>query len=117
MRQAVLFTPIVIALFAAGCDGESRIDRDAPNWLRAEIRRLRSEAAPNVPVVVTRSQYRGETVYYTSPGVPDGPGVLFDAEGKVLCSPDGGLDGRGDGRCADFFATRVNETILWRKAL
>ena len=117
MRQTILFAPIVIALFAVGCDGESQIDVDAPNWLRAEIRRLSSEADPNVPVVVTRSQYRGETVYYTSPGVPDGLGVLFDAEGNVLCHPDGGLDGRGNGMCADFFAARVNDTILWRKAL
>jgi hypothetical protein len=107
---------IVIALCAASCEGESQTSVDVPSWLQAEIARLDAEAAPNVPVVVTRSQYRGETVFYASPSLPDGLGVLFDAEGNVLCHPDGGLDGRGDGKCTDFFAARVNETVLWRAA-
>jgi hypothetical protein len=117
-RNPMPFLPasVVIALLAAGCEGGSKPTVDVPSWLQAEISRLGTEAAPNVPVVVTRSQYRGETVFYASPSVPDGLGVLFSAEGDVLCHPDGGLDGRGDGKCADFFAARANDTVLWRAA-
>ena len=37
-----------------------------------------------------------------------------DSTGTVLCAPDGGIDGRGDGRCPDFLAERKEERILWR---
>jgi hypothetical protein len=34
----------------------------------------------------------------------------------VICNADGGLSGSGDGRCADFHATRENEQVIWRDA-
>jgi hypothetical protein len=39
---------------------------------------------------------------------------LLDGACRVLCHPDGGITGGGDGRCADFAATRKDGELLWR---
>jgi hypothetical protein len=31
-----------------------------------------------------------------------------------MCHPDGAFNGKGDGMCADFFAERRNERVIWR---
>jgi hypothetical protein len=40
--------------------------------------------------------------------------VVYRSDGAVMCQPDGGLAGNGDGRCPDFFVERRNERIIWR---
>jgi hypothetical protein len=40
-------------------------------------------------------------------------GELFDESGILLCAPDGGITGRGDGRCPDFFDERREELRVW----
>jgi hypothetical protein len=40
-------------------------------------------------------------------------GTLYDAVGNVLCAPDGGIDGRGDGQCADFRSQRTGGSRVW----
>ena len=44
----------------------------------------------------------------------DIPSVLYDTAGTVVCAPDGGFTGRGDGRCPAFISQRSNEKVLWR---
>jgi hypothetical protein len=39
--------------------------------------------------------------------------TLFDAQGEIICHPDGGITGHGDGRCPDFFDERENGRIVW----
>jgi len=42
----------------------------------------------------------------------DIPSVLYDTAGTVVCAPDGGFIGRGDGRCPDFISQRSNEKVF-----
>jgi hypothetical protein len=85
-----------------------------PEWLTALIAKLDSEPVANPPASITRFDYRGQPVYYLPPRCCDVPSTLYDATGAVICSPDGGFSGRGDGRCADFFTERTNERSVWR---
>ncbi len=62
---------------------------------------------------IWRYRFYGETVYYVPPKCCDIPSVLFDEKGEVLCSPDGGLTGSGDGKCPDFFDKRRNGKLVW----
>ena len=65
-------------------------------------------------MTVARYEYRGGRVYYVPPRCCDVYGTLYDASGTILCHPDGGFTGDGDGRCPDFFEERRNEKIIWR---
>lgn len=70
-----------------------------PCWLRELIARGGS---------VWRCIYKNQIVYYLPPRCCDIPSVLYNEPGNIICSPDGGFTGRGDGRCQDFFEERKN---------
>jgi hypothetical protein len=72
-------------------------------------------AAPtNPPTQIISYRYRGQSVYYRPPYCCDVQGVVFDADGAVMCHPDGGFTGKGDGRCADFVQARSDCAVVWR---
>jgi hypothetical protein len=69
----------------------------------------------SAPGSIWRYQYRGRMVYYVHPRFCcDLMSRLYDAEGKLLCYPSGGIAGGGDGECTDFFRERLDEELLWR---
>ena len=87
---------------------------DAPAWLAQLIRQMERDPVANPPASVVRYQYKGRTVYYVPPRCCDVPSDLYDADGRLLCHPEGGITGRGDGRCPDFPAERADERVIWR---
>lgn len=84
-----------------------------PAFVYQLIARLESEATTNPPGSIWSYNYHGQVVYYVPPTCCDVPSELYDTEGKLICAPDGGLTGRGDGKCADFFAVRTEERRIW----
>jgi hypothetical protein len=82
-------------------------------WLDALVDQILSEPVRNPPAYVAQYVYQGQTVYYVPPYCCDAMGRLYDTDGNVLCNPDGGFSGNGDGRCPDFFETREGGEILW----
>jgi hypothetical protein len=93
---------------------ESRSPDENPAWVTALIRKLSGEPVANPPAAILRYEYKGRTVYYLTPRCCDVPGDLYDAGGQLICHPDGGITGAGDGRCTDFVAERKNEHLVWR---
>src|SRR5262249_41671069 len=62
------------------------------------IKAIRKKPSPPLQSI-WRYRYKGQIVYYASPHpAPDAPSYLYDERGEVLCSPSGGISGRGDGR-------------------
>jgi hypothetical protein len=99
-----------------GCRGAPRggaAEPPAPGWLAAQIKAFQDSA--NAPELVATYRYQGRLVYYVSPRCCDQYSLLYDSTGTTLCAPDGGITGRGDGRCPDFIVQRSDEKILWRR--
>lgn len=80
----------------------------------ALIHDLETRPVANRPAYVASYNFRGQVVYYVPPRCCDMFGDLYDAEGQLICHPDGGLAGNGDGRCPGFASERTNERIIWR---
>ena len=83
--------------------------------MRALITQLQSEPAGTPPAQILEYRYQGQLVYF----VPvhrccDFMSDLYDRRGSLICHPDGGIGGHGDGQCPDFFAQRTNERLIWR---
>ncbi len=85
-----------------------------PRWVNETIT-LAKKNPSTMPVTIARYLYRNQTVYYISPMVIDGFSQLFDTKHTLLCSPEGGLTGKGDGQCTDFFQDAKNKVILFKK--
>ncbi len=87
-----------------------------PPWLRERIAVFEAAAVTNPPRSVIRYVYRGAVVYFIPARCCDIPSQLLDAGGERVCAPDGGISGRGDGRCPDFHREARERTPVWRDA-
>ncbi|WP_299706333.1 hypothetical protein [uncultured Pontibacter sp.] len=113
---------LALLILATGCQTS---EKSAPNteqkdkdmaqtaWLSELVRELEQEPVANPPARVYRYLYNEQEVYYLTGRCCDIPGKLYDVEGNLLCEPDGGITGKGDGRCPDFVDVRTNETLIW----
>ena len=112
MKASVTALLFAVALTAA-CPTVTSVSA-APEWLTALIQELETQPVANPPAFIARYEYQGQTVYYLPSRCCDIPSNVYSASGTIICHADGGLSGAGDGRCADFFSARKDETIVWR---
>jgi hypothetical protein len=110
--SVVLLTVALAACGAAPGTGSSR--PEPPAAIAALIHDLETQPVRNPPALVARYDYAGQSVYYVPPHCCDFFGDLYDSSGQIICHPDGGIAGHGDGRCADFLNQKTNEAIIWR---
>ena len=104
---------VALVCLAMACKTTEAPEGPLALWLTELIHQLEQEAPANPPAKIYRYTYNGQEVYYLTGRCCDIPSKLFDKDGNQLCEPDGGITGKGDGRCPDFFEKRTNETIIW----
>ena len=85
----------------------------AAPWLSQLIQEMERGEPANPPAKIYRYSYNDQQVYYVTGRCCDIPGKLYDMNGNVICEPDGGITGKGDGRCPDFFEKRSDENLIW----
>jgi hypothetical protein len=83
-------------------------------WLYNLIKEQENNPIANPPALLSKCTYKNQEVYYLPPRCCDIPSILYDDKGDVLCSPDGGFTGKGDGKCMDFLDSRKNCVIIWK---
>ena len=104
---------LLMVLLALTIERVAFAQPDVPPVVAKLIERFKSSPSTS-PSAVWRYQYNGATVFY----VPrlaccDIKSRLYNAQGTLMCYPDGGVAGIGDGKCRDFFSKRSNGQQLW----
>jgi len=123
-RKAILPTIIVlllisffilISLYIKSINEEIQNDNltEIPVWINNLIEEEKSNPVANPPASITRCIYKNQVVYYIPPRCCDIPSKLYNEEGDIMCSPDGGFTGKGNGKCNDFSEKRTNCKIIW----
>jgi len=107
-----LLAIIAILILLVGCSQATQTAN--PGWLDQLIKQYESEPVGSPPLSIWRYDYKDQIVYFVSARCCDIYSTLFDADGNILCAPDGGIAGAGDGRCSDFFTQRTNEQLIWQ---
>ena len=97
--------------FNSSCKKESAASADC---VRLKIQQLQQEPKRNPPAEIWQYIYEDNTVYYIPPYCYDQYSELLDDHCRLLCAPDGGIAGTGDGTCSDFFSKRTNGILIWR---
>ncbi|MDO7848849.1 hypothetical protein Q5H92_20965 [Hymenobacter sp. M29] len=85
-----------------------------PPWLKARIAEVLAERKRNPITRILRYDYEGQKVYYISAPCCDQYSNVYDTRGKLICQPDGGITGKGDGKCPDFEKRKSNEKLVWQ---
>ena len=109
--------PAAESAIAGGPEGGSAKTQgtaDPPAWVRQLITKFEREPVANPPHEVVQYRYRGQRVYYVPSECCDQMSTLYDSTGARICSPDGGMTGKGDGRCTDFFQTSEEKRLIWK---
>ena len=114
--KKVQFLVLVLIVLAVGCSPSTEPTKEPTNppWVSKLIAEFQAQPVGNPPQSIWHYEFAGKTVYYVPPQCCDMFGMLYDADGTYLCAPDGGIDGRGDGRCPNFHAERTNERLVWK---
>lgn len=107
-----LFSLISITFFLQACSTINTPEN--PDWINNLINKFEAEPLGNPPQSIWQYEYKSMIVYYIPPQCCDQFSVLYDKDGNIICAPDGGFTGTGDGRCANFFSERKNEKLIWK---
>ncbi len=113
MKHIIILFSILLPLFLISCAPSTSPDGN-PRWVQKLIATYQKDTVGNPPQSIWQYEYKDQTVYYVPPQCCDQFSKLYDANGKVICAPDGGFTGRGDGKCSDFFQVRKNEKLIWQ---
>lgn len=106
---------LLIALLSFNFSCDEIVDDDgATSCIREKIDQFKREAVTNPPRSVYSYQYKGKIVYYITSNCCDQYNNIYDVNCNLICSPNGGITGMGDGRCPDFFDTATNPTLIWK---
>lgn len=115
MRFTVRSISLLAGFAMLGCASQPlTVDETRQPWLQSLIASLEQQPVANPPASITRYTYKLAPVYYLSARCCDIRSKLYDSTGKVMCEPDGGITGKGDGKCDDFLAVRTDEKLVWK---
>ena len=96
----------------ASCE-KSNLNIDAPNCIENEIKKIKIEEVRNPPAQVWKWEVDGQTYYYITSDCCDQYNYLYNSNCEIICAPDGGLTGSGDGNCTNFMGS-IKKTLLWK---
>jgi hypothetical protein len=112
MKTITLIIGILISVLGS-CE-KSGLPSDIPACILQKINEIQADEVRNPPASVWQYEYNQKTVYYIPAYCCDIQSQLLDENCNLICSPDGGLTGKGDGKCPDFFTNRKNEKLIWQ---
>ena len=90
------------------------MEKNIPDCVLEKIEELQQEPVRNPPAYVAKYQYKGKEVFYIPPAAGDRMSELYSEGCVLICQPDGGITGRGDGKCPEFLEERSQEEIIWK---
>jgi hypothetical protein len=105
------FTILLLSLTFISCE-DLNLKKDVPNCIERKIRQFKKDAVDNPPKQVWEWKVNGTTYYYITGHGADCLHYLYDDNCKVVCAPDGGTFGTGDGKCPKFYPPMV-KTLIW----
>ncbi len=84
------------------------------SWVEKTIDSLKNQALQYPPAEIWQYIYNDDTVYYFSPPCCDQFSSVYNTKGMLICHPDGGFTGKGDGLCPDFRIKSRHETLVFK---
>jgi hypothetical protein len=119
MKNTLIFTVAILAILLAGCTTQlstknQNNNQTEPTWIKTLIDAKKVAPLENPPSTIKKCTYKNKPVYYISSPCCDQYNYLYDENNQIICAPDGGFTGRGDGKCTDFSLDKNNCELIWQ---
>ena len=116
MKLLSVFLSLVLVLGACCSKKEipTQPQSEIPSGIQTKLDEYKKLAAKYRPGHLTRYTYKGNFVYYFPTRCCDQMSEVYDEKGTIICRPEGGFTGKGDGKCPDFLTERKDPKILWQ---
>lgn len=98
---------IVLTALLHSCD-RNNISIDVPACVENLIQK------DPQPKEVWRYTYQDEPVFLVIPDCCDQYVSVYSSKCVLICSPGGGITGKGDGKCPDFYQEAKEGLLLWK---
>ena len=109
-----LFALVVIIGLFSGCK-KLNLPVTVPDCVERDIKRFeRQDGGFDNAVAVYQWLVDGKIYYYYASDCCDQFNYLYDEECNLVCAPDGGFGGNGDGNCPEFVGD-ITEVLVWKK--
>ena len=91
---------------------KSDLDIDVPACIESKIIAIQNNSVTNPPTEVWRWVDNNKVYYYITSDCCDQFNLLYDTQCNLICAPDGGFSGQGDGNCPTF-SNNISKTLVW----
>jgi hypothetical protein len=85
-----------------------------PSCVQKKIDQIKKEPVWNPPAEVNEYTYQDKQVFLFTSNCCDQYIMLYDGSCNYICAPSGGITGKGDGKCNDFYNTAKLVRLVWK---
>lgn len=115
--KTILLTGMVIllgfALLITNCSNlDVDIDVEVPVCIENKIEEIINNEVSNPPTQIWKWEVDEQTYYYITSNCCDQYNYLYTENCEIVCAPDGGITGNGDGLCPAF-TNEIIKTLVW----
>ena len=115
MKRAFgLILIIFIIPSSMSCRGTRLFQDSSLDCIEKIIAEIKKAPVQNPPATIWQFIYKGDPVYYIPAPCCDQFNPVYDSNCSLFCYPDGGLTGKGDGKCNDFFLVSKDKKLIWK---
>jgi hypothetical protein len=104
---------LILVAGAFACDCEDNHERGIPKCIDRKILELELEPvrdpAASITMITTTT---GKKYFYIPAQCCDFYSELYDDQCTLMCSPDGGISGQGQGNCPEYLV--LEEEVIWK---
>jgi hypothetical protein len=91
----------------------SKSEINIPNCIDTKISTLKNAPVQNPPAEIWKWVDNETTYYYITSDCCDQYNYLYNENCEIVCAPDGGFTGNGDGDCPTLSNTII-KTLIWK---
>lgn len=107
-RALILLVILIVTIHCENSDDNT----DYPSCIETKISELKNAPVQNPPAEIWKWEVDGEVYFYITSDCCDQFNILYDKNCNIVCAPDGGISGKGDGNCPDF-NNEIKKTLIW----
>jgi hypothetical protein len=114
MIRLMVISFAVLASLGSGCNKEGKEENTPKSCIDSLKEQIQNLPPQTPPATIWQYTYNGSVVYLVPAPCCDRFNPLYNVDCEIICHPDGGITGKGDGKCNYFHSSATDKELLWK---